>query len=68
MKTATHTDDAGWGYPTSTARKAHYFPEGQVRSLCGKYGRFLPVDIEPDSGIKSPDDCAPCRRKLEATR
>lgn len=54
---------AGWGWPTLTATKAHYWREGENRSLCGKYGRIL-VTVEPDNG-PSPDDCKPCRRKLE---
>ena len=56
---------AGWVFPTSTARKCHYFPEGGHRSLCGKYGRFKSDHGQPDTGTASRDDCFTCRRKLD---
>lgn len=52
---------SGWGYPTSTARKVHYFRGG--RSLCGKYGAFM-VELQADNGRPGPDDCVACTRKL----
>lgn len=51
----------GWGYPTATARKPHYFRDG--RSLCGKYGCFG-VPLTPDNGRAQPDDCSACTKKL----
>lgn len=57
------TEDKGWGYPTSTATKAHYFG-ADGRSLCGRYGSFG-IDTEPETG-PTPNDCTPCRRRLDA--
>ncbi len=54
----------GWAWPTATARKAHYFRE--TRSLCGKYA-YWAAEFDGDASAKSPDDCAACRRKLEAS-
>jgi hypothetical protein len=57
----------GWGYPTSTARKAHYGDE-TGRSLCGKY-LFLDRDMCEDGEsafTAGPDDCAECRRRFVA--
>lgn len=61
-------EPGGWVFPTMAARKCHYFPQGERRSLCGKYRRFKGDDGQPDTGTPSRDDCAPCRRKLDATR
>lgn len=57
---------AGWTFLAGAARKAHYFAEGETRSLCGKWGRFNRPDagLEPETG-PSIDDCAACRRKLD---
>lgn len=57
---------AGWTFLGGQARKAHYFPEGEIRALCGKWGRFNRHDpgLEPE-GAPSSDDCAACRRKLD---
>jgi len=57
----------GWAFPTNAARKAHYFPAPNGRSLCGKYGSFG-VELTPDTGGRSPDDCTGCRRKLDGAR
>lgn len=57
----------GWGYPTSTARKAHYGDQSG-RSLCGKY-LFLDRDMCEDGEsafTAGPDDCAECRRRFVA--
>lgn len=67
MGMTTSTDEpagGGWAFPVSTARKAHYFAVRNGRSLCGKYAAFG-VDLEPDNG-PCVEDCAPCRRRLEA--
>lgn len=54
---------AGWGWPHPTARKLHYFPEGEVRSSCGRYGRLFPIEVSPDNGVAKVDDCLTCRKK-----
>lgn len=54
---------AGWGFP-GNSRKAHYFPEDTLTSLCGKWG-FYAGHREADNS-PSLDDCVGCRRKLEA--
>jgi hypothetical protein len=64
----TDTTVEGWAFPTGSARKCHYFPTTR-RSLCGKYALFvLPPghQVSADTGSASPDDCAECRRRLEA--
>jgi hypothetical protein len=63
-------DETGWFWPTA-ARKAHY-DDGSGIALCGKWGRFglggrAPTQGDADSP-PSKDDCATCRRKLEAAR
>jgi hypothetical protein len=56
---------AGWAFPPG-ARKAHFFPKGETDSLCGGYGFQMVAEArEPDNGKTSPDDCTPCRRKLD---
>jgi hypothetical protein len=56
----------GWAFPTPEARRAHYFPAPNGRSLCGKYGSFG-LDLAPDHA-PALDDCTPCRRKLDGAR
>lgn len=56
----------GWAYPTTSARKAHYFPEGEIRSACGKYGRFLVEVHTEDKDKVSSHDCAACTRAKNA--
>lgn len=61
----------GWAFPTSTAKKPHYFRGSERRSLCGKYALVIapPAEfITPDTGTTRPTDCAACARKLEAAR
>ncbi|EAT2562205.1 hypothetical protein EI761_18120 [Salmonella enterica] len=48
------------------ASKHHYFTEGAVTSICGRWMHFG-HNREPDT-FESPDDCAACRRKLNRTR
>lgn len=55
---------AGWGFPTEAATKTHFFPHGELRSLCGKYGRIMHVDVVPDNG-EAELDCKTCRAKLD---
>lgn len=52
---------AGWGFP-GLSRKAHYFEAGSTTSLCGKW---LYVGHRDSNDLKSKDDCAACRRKVE---
>lgn len=61
----------GWGKPTDSARKFHYFEPrpgsdgGMARSLCMSYGFFYERGpLEPET-TPSPDDCKECRRRLE---
>lgn len=61
---ATRPLPAGWGFP-GNSRKAHYFPEDSLTSLCGKWG-FYGGRRETDNGNASPDDCVVCRRKFDA--
>lgn len=57
---------AGWAFPPSS-RKAHFFPANRTESLCGRWGfQMSAAAREPDNGKPSKDDCAACRRKLEA--
>lgn len=51
----------GWGFP-GNSRKAHYFVD--YMSLCRKW--LFKGSLEVDTGKTSPDDCAICRKKLEA--
>lgn len=52
--------EEGWG--VVTGRKAYYY-RGTF-SLCGRRG-FYQGPLEAENG-PSPDDCARCRRRLEA--
>jgi len=56
--------EAGWAFP-ARARKAHYFPAGDLISLCG---RWMFAGPRNDDGLDSPDDCAACRRCLNDKR
>ncbi len=63
----------GWFWPTG-ARKCHY-DQGNGIALCGKWGRINPFNPRAAASIQgapdaapSRDDCATCRRKLEARR
>ena len=56
---------AGWRWPIN-ARKAHYFDEGGLTSLCGRWMYAGPS--QGDAFSHSSDDCADCGRKLEARR
>lgn len=63
----TEVTDLGWAFPTTTARKCHYF-RSERRSLCGRYALYFVPDghfLAPDSGRAGPDDCTPCRRELD---
>lgn len=53
---------AGWGYPTDSARKKHHFAEGEVRSSCGSYGRYLPFPLNPTSPAPGLT-CTRCARR-----
>lgn len=55
----------GWGYPTLSSRKEHWFPEGEQRSGCGRYGRVLPVVIEETRPINVDKICTACARKAD---
>lgn len=51
----------GWGKPTPTARKYHYF-DG-FRSLCGKYGWLGPREMLENEYHDHPENCKECQRK-----
>lgn len=52
---------AGWGWPGS-ARKAHWFDDGQATSLCGRW--MFTGHRTPGPGSQSNDDCSACWKKL----
>jgi hypothetical protein len=52
----------GWGFPL-LSKKAHYF-KPDMRSLCGKW--LYSGELTKDDGKKGPDDCALCRKRLDA--
>jgi hypothetical protein len=63
----------GWTNFAGQARKFHYIPADEPRALCGRWGLSPFVDedrarahLQPDNGKPSADDCATCRRKLDA--
>lgn len=61
----------GWAFPTTTARKAHFFRGPDRRSLCGRYALLIVArgqEPTPDTGGRGPDDCKACADRLEATR
>jgi len=51
----------GWG---KAGRKYHYF--AGTRSLCGKWACGGALDLAPDDGAMTTEDCADCRRRLTA--
>ena len=53
-----------WRWPP-IARKAHYFPEGEDVSLCGKYlYTGEPVGYQTTNADNpGPDDCTECWRR-----
>lgn len=63
----------GWTDFGGQARKFHFIPADDDRALCGKW-MLSPLraasregaNLQPDTGSPSPDDCATCRRKLDA--
>lgn len=50
----------GWGWPLN-ANKAHYFPKGDIRSLCGRW--LFAGERDPDE-FPSEDDCSSCRKAV----
>jgi hypothetical protein len=59
----------GWTKPNSMSKKFHYIGE-DGRSLCCRYLMLAidPAQMEAEVGMRSPDDCSACRKKLEAAR
>lgn len=55
------TSKNGWGKPTPTARKFHYF-DGFL-SLCGAYGWLGTREELEEGGDVHPENCAACQRK-----
>lgn len=57
----------GWGKPTATARKYHYFGD-DFRSLCGNYGWLGSRDELEDEYDDHSENCASCKRKRLAQK
>lgn len=55
-----YRDFEGWGWP-GNSKKAHYFREGEIASLCGKWAYTGPRESGNDG---SPDNCAECKKRL----
>jgi len=54
----------GWGWP-SNSKKAHYFPENSIMSLCGKWLYKGKVEEGSDD---SNDNCTTCKKALQKIR
>jgi hypothetical protein len=64
MAEATTPVHRGWGVVRPGDRVAHYYKGAW--SLCGRVGFYFgPVDPVDKP---SPDDCTPCRRKLDKAK
>lgn len=60
-------DGKGWYWPPN-ARKAHYY-DADNRTLCGTgFVLRLPDAMDGIDAGAGPDDCAGCRRKVDAAR
>lgn len=57
-------DYEGWGFP-GNSKKAHYFREGEIKSLCNKWIFTGERESGNDSSV---DNCAECKRKLIISR
>lgn len=56
---------AGWGYPTSVAKKEHWWAEDDARSGCGRYGRFM-ITVQATRPLDVSKICVACARKADA--
>lgn len=64
-----------WGWPSSGVTwKFHAFrvsaaQPNVTRSLCGRYSASLYETgfFDPENGIRSPDECARCVKRVEAS-
>jgi hypothetical protein len=56
----------GWIRPEG-ARRWH-FQAADGRTLCGNYGMFPESALRPDTDYSTSEDCAVCRRKLDARK
>lgn len=61
VQTSKPRAGAGWARPTDRASKWHYFPDGEARSLCGRY--LLLAGERGSGNDSSSDNCSVCRRK-----
>jgi hypothetical protein len=50
--------NAGWGWPLNS-KKAHYYTEGEVTSICGAWMYSGPRE---NTAHDSPDNCAKCKK------
>jgi hypothetical protein len=60
----------GWGFPPIPGAKikAHYFTKNR-HALCGKWIWVQNESIlEQEDGIRSPDDCKICLKRLEKSK
>lgn len=57
---------AGWDIP-GLSKKFHYFPDGEITSLCGKW-MLNNTGNREDSHDDHPDNCAACKKKIKALR
>jgi hypothetical protein len=53
--------NGGWGWP-GAAKKAHYFADGGIISLCRRWMYRGPLTVNQEGA--SPDDCVACTREL----
>jgi hypothetical protein len=51
----------GWGFPMNS-RKAHYFAEGELISICSKMMYAGPLE---DDNHHSSSNCADCKRRRD---
>lgn len=64
MSEQKQVTDKGWAFSVNS-RKAHYYDK-DARSLCGRYVRLGGAGgYEPETEMKSMDDCRGCRTKLD---
>jgi len=56
--------EEGWGWP-GASKKAHYFAEGDTRSICMRWMYGGPREQGNDD---SRDNCAECRKRLKKRR
>lgn len=68
MADLSRQSNGGWSNLGGAARKFHFFDSSEAGTiaLCGKWSIRRAHELQPDGGSASPDDCAGCRRKVDA--